>query len=382
MTEFSYCTNVHPAEDLAGLLDQLDRYAVPIRERARLDRLGLGLWLSADVAAALAADPGSVSRLKRASRERGLFVETLNAFPYRGFHDPVVKHSVYRPCWGDPRRTRYTVDCARVLGGLLDEDAEYGSMSTLPLGWRDGWTDTDGERARMALDRVQDALREETSRCGRPVRLAIEPEPGCVLDEVSDAVRWMWDRVDPDVVGLCLDTCHLAVSHADPESAVRQVYDAGLQVFKVQVSAALEVPDPADPRARKSLAEFAEPRYLHQTRERGPDGAVSKEDDLDAAVDTLPGLGPWRVHYHVPLHCQPVEPLRATTWVIEEALDAVMACAGSVTPHREIETYTWNVLPERHRQDLVDGIAAELRWSERNLAHRPGPVLPRGQEIR
>lgn len=39
----SYCTNVHPAEHLDGVLDQLVRYAAPVREAAGLDVLGVGL---------------------------------------------------------------------------------------------------------------------------------------------------------------------------------------------------------------------------------------------------------------------------------------------------------------------------------------------------
>ena len=54
----SYCTNVHPAEDLAGVLDQLDAYAGPARRAAGLDRLGVGLWLTADLARVLAPGPG------------------------------------------------------------------------------------------------------------------------------------------------------------------------------------------------------------------------------------------------------------------------------------------------------------------------------------
>ncbi|MER7169714.1 xylose isomerase, partial [Micromonospora sp. NPDC000207] len=53
-----YCTNVHPAEEFAGILAQLDTYAVPVRERLGGDLLGLGLWLAAPVAAELAADAG------------------------------------------------------------------------------------------------------------------------------------------------------------------------------------------------------------------------------------------------------------------------------------------------------------------------------------
>jgi len=43
----SYCTNVHAAEDVAGVLAVLDEYAVPVREHLGTDLLGLGLWLAA-----------------------------------------------------------------------------------------------------------------------------------------------------------------------------------------------------------------------------------------------------------------------------------------------------------------------------------------------
>ncbi len=366
----SYCTNVHPAEDLAGLVGQFDRYAVPVRDRLGTDGLHLGLWLAADVARELASDAGALARLRRELTGRGLRVETLNAFPYQGFHDRVVKRMVYTPDWTDPQRLRYTVDCAQVLGGLLADESGYGSISTLPLGWRTRWGPAHDTAAEAALTRATDALRAVSARYGRPVVLAVEPEPGCVLDTVDDAVRWLRSRVDPHYVGLCLDTCHLAVSFADPERTVEDIHAAGLRVMKVQVSAALEVPDPGEARSRAALAEFAEPRYLHQVRECGSGGEVRAADDLPEALDALPARGPWRVHYHVPLHARPQEPLAATTDVTRRALAALHTVDGRRSPHLEVETYTWTVLPPRHRQELADGIAAELAWAARNL---PGP---------
>jgi hypothetical protein len=193
------------------------------------------------------------------------------------------------------------------------------------------------------------------------IRLAVEPEPGCVLDTVADAVGWLASRVDPEFIGLCLDTCHLAVSFADPAATVAAIRAAGLHVYKVQISAALHAEDPADPITAKALAEFAEPRYLHQVRELGPDGVVRAADDLPDA--DLPGDGPWRVHCHVPLHAELAAPLSSTTSVIDEALAAL-----TDAPHLEVETYTWQVLPERYRQDLVSGIAAELRWARDRIS--------------
>jgi sugar phosphate isomerase/epimerase len=357
-----YCTNVHPAEDLPGILRQLDSYAVAVREKLGADRLGIGLWLAADVAASLAAADRSVRRKLRAELDaRGLGVITMNAFPYGGFHADVVKLSVYEPRWTDPRRLQYTLDCVTVLDDILSDDVAYGSISTLPLGWREPWTEADDAASLDALTELTRAFK----RCSKVMKLAVEPEPGCILDTVADTVAWLAPRVDPEYIGLCLDTCHLAVSFADPVATVRSIAESGLEVVKVQASSALHVADPKA--ALAELREFAEPRYLHQVRELSPDGTVLKADDLPEALETLPGDGPWRVHFHVPLHAEPAAPLASTNEVITEVLRAVPQDRTV-----EVETYTWNVLPAHHQQDLVDGIAAELAWADGQLTLEVG----------
>ncbi|WP_157007293.1 metabolite traffic protein EboE [Agromyces laixinhei] len=376
--ELSYCTNVHPAEDLDGVLEQLDAFAGPVRVQAGLDRLGVGLWLPAELARRLASSAADRARVRERLGANGLVLLTVNAFPYSGFHADVVKLDVYRPDWTDPRRTAYTLDCARVLAELLPAGAS-GSISTLPLGWRDPWTPDDDARATEALVHVSRELRALREETGRTVRLAIEPEPGCTLDTVDDVVRWLEPRlaegIDPEFVGICLDTCHLAVSFADPAAAVRQIAGAGLRVVKVQASAALHVERPGDPAGRDAVAAFVEQRYLHQTRELTADGSVLAADDLSEALTDLPADGPWRVHFHVPLHLAPSAPISATTEVLRAAVEAVHGIPHGAEAHLDVETYTWSVLPGAPR-DLVAGIAAELRWAADELLADPPRSAP------
>ncbi|MER6979201.1 metabolite traffic protein EboE [Streptomyces carpinensis] len=369
VVHLAYCTNVHPAEDLDGVLAQLARHAQPVRERLGASVLGLGLWLARDAAAALAADDGAVGRLRRELTARGLEVVTLNGFPYRGFHDPVVKHAVYRPDWTTPDRLHYTLDLARVLAALLPEDAAHGSVSTVPLGWRTPWTAGQADDAARTLDALADGLADLAADTGRTIKVGLEPEPGCVVETTAEAAAHL-ARVDTDRIGVCLDACHLAVGFEEPAAALARLEAAGLTVVKTQASCALQAADPSDPATLAALARFAEPRFLHQVRERGaPPRAV---DDLDTALaGALPGRDPWRVHFHVPLHADPEPPLTTTRPELEATLAALLGGDTARTAHVEAETYTWGVLPEAVRPQgpgaLADGIAAELAFTRDHL---------------
>ena len=348
----SYCTNVHAAEDLDGILAQLDTYAAPIRDRLGAGVLGLGLWIAAPAAAGLAADPAALRRLRTALDDRGLEVVTLNGFPYAAFQQPVVKGAVYHPDWTTPQRLRYTLDLARILAVLLPGDAARGSVSTLPLAWRTPWGAEAADACRHNLDALAAGLRE----LDREVRVAFEPEPGCIVETTAEAAAMLRDA-DTGRLGVCLDLAHLACAWEQPAEALAGLAAAGVPVVKVQVSAALATDDPADDRA--VLRRYVEPRFLHQTRARGG----LSTDDLDQALasgDTRP----WRIHYHVPIHAAPVPPLRATTDVLRAALRELAGGPAAVCDHFDVETYTWGVLPAELRPDtpaeLAAGIAAEL----------------------
>ncbi|WP_407319675.1 metabolite traffic protein EboE [Isoptericola halotolerans] len=386
LLHISYGTNVHPAQDVDGLVEQVRRFAGPVRRRIGADRLGLGLWLPAEATRHLAADPSAVDLLRKALDHEGLEVVTVNAFPYGNFHAPVVKKAVYRPDWTQDERLGYTLDCARVLTRLLPDDVARGSISTLPLGWRDPWDDVRAAAARERVDRLAEGLADLEERTGRTVRVAFEPEPGCVAETAAGVAEHL-RGIDTDRLGACLDLCHLATEFEEPAAALAALDEAGLPVVKTQVSAALHCEDPRDPAALAALEEFAEARFLHQVRERraGAETTVDRRDDLPDALGRvygtagLPGDGPWRVHVHVPLHATPRPPLRSTRDVLTGALDLLVGGAHPVVDHLETETYTWSVLPDHlrpHDDDgLVAGIAAELDWTRSQLVDRGMEVL-------
>ncbi len=360
----AYCTNVHPAETLDGVLAQLRDHCEPVRRRLGRDRLGIGLWLAKDAAHALVTDPSALRGLRAELDHRGLEVVTLNGFPYEGFGAEEVKYRVYKPDWADPERLEYTTSLARVLAGLLPDDVTEGTVSTLPLAWRTAYDDTRAATARTALTTLAERLDALADLTGRSIRVGLEPEPGCVVETTADAIGPL-TAIAHDRIGICVDTCHLATSFEDPLAALDALAHAGIPVVKSQLSAALHAEEPDRPDVRDALAAFDEPRFLHQTRAHIPAG-LRGTDDLGEALkgDALPDAVPWRAHFHVPLHAAPAAPLTSTLPVLKAALTRLVGGSRPLTHHLEVETYTWQALPPdlrpRGRSQLADGIAAEL----------------------
>ncbi|HWY89151.1 MAG TPA: metabolite traffic protein EboE [Solirubrobacteraceae bacterium] len=365
VVHIAYCTNVHPAEDLEGVLAQLERFADPLRQSLQSDRLGVGLWLAAPVARLLRREPDAVARLRDTLDRLGLEVVTFNGFPYRAFHAPVVKRAVYRPDWTRPERSEYTLDLAWLLARLLPDDVMEGSISTLPFGWRVGWTEQHAAAARAALATVALELERLGQVSGRRVRLAIEPEPGCAIETAEQAIAAL-HGLDPAWVGVCLDACHMAVQFEEPEVVKRSLQVAGVPVVKVQASAALRAALPGS----TDLESFVEPRFLHQTRARAMTGVVGVDDLDEALAGGLPREREWRVHFHVPVH---MDGGRTTQQDLRDLLACLLGGPQALTGHVELETYTWSVMPGvlRPADDaaLVDGLTRELRWLAHELEH-------------
>jgi Xylose isomerase-like TIM barrel len=360
LLHLAYCSNVHPADDLDGVAAQLERYTARVREKLDVPSLGIGLW----VAAPALADAGAADRLVDELRRLRLEVVTLNGFPYQAFHAPVVKLDVYWPHWAQDERREYTLGLARLLTRLLPEDVAHGSISTLPLGWREGWGEAEQAAALTALADLAGELEALDRSTGKKIRLALEPEPGCTVETISQACDAL-AGLAPEWIGVCLDACHLAVQFESPVDAVGSLRSVGVPVVKTQVSSALRVDDPASEEGRELLARFDEPRFLHQTRER-VDGHVHGTDDLpEALAGELPGEDQWRVHFHVPVHV-------AEHTTQDELKDTLSALAGGDAPlthHYEVETYTWSVMADAPGDDegLVAGLASELEWTRDRL---------------
>jgi sugar phosphate isomerase/epimerase len=372
----SYCTNVHAGRTVAEVEAGLDRYTVAVRERFG-EPLAAGLWLARPVTHEMTSTPDGVMRFAEGLRRRGLTCHTLNAFPYGDFHSERVKENVYLPDWSQPARRDYTKQCAVILALLMPPGVEDGSISTLPLGFK-GFPHIRGfdDACINELLQVAHSLAGLRKTTGKTIRLAIEPEPLCVLETTAEAIEFfrrvfavadqlgLGDAVRTHL-GVCYDVCHQAVEFEDPVECVAAIHGAGIRINKVHVSCALQLDRPMEnEQGRAALRRYVEPRYLHQTLARDRAGAVQRHVDLgESFIDAPPAAfrdaDAWRIHFHVPVDAERIGPLATTRPDLRKALAAVAKL--DYAPHLEVETYTWDVMPGRQQVDLADALAREMK---------------------
>lgn len=393
-----YCTNVHAGPNLTEAKENLIRYACRVREQVHsAGKLPVGLWLAEQAATDLLAD--GVEPFREWLSTQQLIPYTFNGFPQKDFHQSVVKHAVYEPTWLEPERLRFTEDLAVVLAELLPEGG-VGSISTLPLGWpHQDWDAGRLQQAAANLRLVAAKLHAIYEEQGKEIVLAIEPEPGCVLDTAEKIVRFFREYLfaGSDEIHarrhltVCHDMCHSAVMWESQAGALQLYLEAGIRVGKVQVSSAVHVPwDRCEQDAQRhkmwsQLAEFNEPKYLHQVTRGEPDAAgqiqrIEMEEDLSLGLEKWEEVtkrqNPWRVHFHVPIYLEEFGALETTRSDIEAATRFLEAHRQTVMPggcwftgHYEVETYAWPVLPQGLQvEDLSTGIANELEYFKQQLA--------------
>ncbi|MBM80966.1 MAG: hypothetical protein CMJ78_10290 [Planctomycetaceae bacterium] len=377
----SYCTNVHAAQTVAAVINGLDQYTVKVQERLG-QPVATGLWLARSVASELLAADDSLKQFADELRSRELICYTLNTFPYGDFHSERVKETVYIPGWSEPSRSEYTLDSAKILSELLPDGTE-GSLSTVPLGFkeREYPADFDSQCIESLISLAVD-LDELHSDTGKMIRLAIEPEPICVLETTDETIQFFnrlrsraadsgtLEQVNRHI-GVCYDVCHQSVEFEDVAASIESLRQAEIRINKLHITCAIDLEDPANnAEARDALATFVESRYLHQTFGRRPDGTTIRVVDLDQDLALSPPpefleCDRWRIHFHVPVNAESLGPLNTTRPDLKRALAAVAAL--DYAPHLEVETYTWGVLPSQ-QVDLVEGLTNEMRATHELLS--------------
>jgi len=393
----TYSTLVHPGDTWDDMWQSLTTYVPQVKARVCPDApFGVSLRLSNSSAETLAGSAGERERLKGFLADNDLYLYTVNAFPYGPFKGVRVKEQVYEPDWRSEERTRYSVNVASILAEVGAPGMEP-SIQTAPLGFKPNVTGPDvvAEYTEHVL-RVAAHLVDLERRTGRTVTLAIEPEPYCFLETTDETVAYFGEHLYSGAaafrlgelagipvshahmalrrhLGVVFDICHQALEYEDMATSLGKLVDAGIPILKLQEAAALQIPLVTD-EIVDALRRYAETIYLTQTLEVR-DGQLTRylnlEDAFEAweAGDRSPRE--WRVHIHVPVFLDDLGLFRSTRDAIEAALRVHKE--RPLSPQLEIETYTWDVLPDELKTgDIVEYVCREIEWVR-------GELVPAGE---
>lgn len=387
----TYSTLVHPGDTWDEMWNSLTTFVPKVKERVSpKERFGISLRLSNSSAQTLVSDPRKRIELKKFLDDNDMYLYTVNAFPYGPFKGTQVKEKVYEPDWRSEERTQYTMNVAEVLGEVAPEGTSP-SIQSAPLGFKPRVTGPDVVASYTDhVLRVAARLVDIAQRTGRTIGLSLEPEPFCFLETTDETVDYFTNHLYSGAsaarlaklagipiseahvalrrhVGIVFDICHQAVEHENISESLQKLVNAGIPIFKLQEAAAIQIPD-VNAKTVSALQRFSETIYLTQTIEKR-EGEMAKYLNLEDAFEAYkkdPGAREWRTHIHVPVFLDDLGPFRTTRFAIEDALKFHKANPTSL--QLEIETYTWDVLPDSMKTgDIVEYVCREIEWVKGQL---------------
>lgn len=389
----TYSTLVHPGDTWPEMKNSLVTYVPEVKKRFSPNApMGVSLRLANASVEELLAKPEERTWLKKFLEDNNLYIFTVNAFPYGPFKGEIVKERVYEPDWTTEARTKYTMHIAEILAEVTNQPVEP-TIQTAPLAYRPK-ANTPEFLANFNenIYRVIAHLMNLEKRTGRRVKLAVEPEPYCFLETIPETVQWFNEKIyslaaaerisklsgEPlsevfgatrRYLGVVLDICHQSVAFESIADDIDQLSQAGIPIFKLQEAAALRV-DQVDAEIVTELKKYTGTIYLSQTTELR-NGVITRYlnlEDAIAAWESDPGPREWRTHFHVPVFLQDLGPFQTTRSGIDDALR--IHARTPLSTHLEIETYTWDVLPEHLKTgDITEYVVRELEYVRDEL-HR------------
>ena len=377
----SYCSNIHPGETWRETFWALRENIPYIKSKLSPNKsFGIGLRLSNEASIELLSG-SAMSEFKSWLKETDAYVFTINGFPYGGFHHTTVKDDVHTPDWTTKERVDYTKRLALILSQLMITNE--GSISTSPLSYK-YWYDEDQfdevyHKTTANILQVADYLQELEVKIGKQINIAIEPEPDGLIENGVEMMDWYRQYLWPaalqqgksketinQYITVCYDVCHFAVGYENHAYSVAQFRKEGIKIGKVQISAALKLILSIEEKDREFqralLWPFADSTYLHQVIQKNQDDTLTRYPDLPVALPHLhyPEGKEWRIHFHVPVFKEIYHEIHSTQQDILEVLK--LNAENPVSPHLEVETYTWEVLPKEDRLDMKESICRELLW--------------------
>nr|AOW70734.1 hypothetical protein [Monodopsis sp. MarTras21] len=392
--DLTYCSNIYSGDTWEDIFKKLKKNIPKLKTKISPNKaFGIGLRLSNSAAIELLKN-NSLIIFQEWLNDNGCYVATINGFVYGDFYNTNVKDKVYQPDWTTIERANFNFKLIEILCKLCPAGGEIG-FSTSPLAYKFSLNkenpNSSNDLIIYYLFILIKKLLQISEKEGKTIHIDFEPEADCLLENICDITHFfekilfiklalkLVDELNISLkkaktyivqhIRVCYDICHQAVQFEDHIKNFELLNHYGIKIGKIQLSSALEIKVQNNTLKNliKDLNKFKDKLYLHQVVIKKFDGSIKKYRDLPEALNNFNELNEsfWRIHYHLPIFVKNYNNLLTTNNEIQTVIKFLIY--SSITSCLEIETYTWEILPEELKLDLTLSIIKEYEWVIRQL---------------
>lgn len=387
--DLTYCSNIYSVDTWEDIFISLKKNIPNISSKLSPDKpFGIGLRLSNNAANQL-LEKNNIMIFQQWLSDNNYYLATINGFVYGNFYNTNIKAKVYQPDWTSLKRANFNFTLISILRKLCPEGEEIG-FSTSPLAYKFDLYKKNKKlfkdlTIKYLLALLKNLILIEKEE-GKTIHIDFEPEADCVLENIYDVINFFENFLLKDLalhltreldislieaknyifkhLRICYDICHQAVQFEDHIKNFKILKELGIKIGKIQLSSALEINVKQNTLSKlmMDLDRFKDKVYLHQVVIKNVDGSFYKFRDLPEALENFDDSKDsfWRIHYHLPIFEKNYDNLLTTNKEIQNVINFLKSFA--ITSCLEIETYTWEIIPEDLKLSLTQSIIREYEW--------------------
>ncbi len=387
--DLTYCSNIYSGDIWEDIFINLKKNIPKVSSKLSPNQaFGIGLRLSNNAAIQM-LENNNIMIFQQWLNENNYYVATINGFVYGNFYTPNVKDKVYKPDWTTLERANFNFTLIEILSKLCTTGGEIG-FSTSPLGYKFGlrkesnrpFNDLTVDYLLLLIKKLILIEKKED----KTIHINFEPEADCLLENIEDIVNFFEKVLLVNLavklaqelnvtlpkarnyilkhLRVCYDICHQAIQFEDHIKNFETLNKLGIKIGKIQLSSALEINVKQNTLANLiiDLNKFKDKVYLHQVVIKNFDSSFTKYRDLSEALENFDDSKEsfWRIHYHLPIFAENYNNLFTTRKEIQTVINFLKN--SSITSCLEIETYTWEILPEDLKLNITESIVREYKW--------------------
>ncbi|QLE02970.1 metabolite traffic protein EboE [Galbibacter sp. BG1] len=394
----SYCTNVHRAETWTELFSVLNDHIPTIKDKiSKENPFGISLRLSQKASQELSED-NNLDIFKDWLLIHNLYVFSINGVVFGKMHENNIKDLVYAPDWSSKDRLRYTRRLIKQLCAIMPENVT-GSITTSPIGYR-YWYSNEEEVNKCYIKSAKNLIKLVAElynlECdtGKYIHLDLKPESNSLLSNSTQVIDFfrayllptgvevlpqLIDRISQDVedivlryINICYNVSDFFMAFEEPSFTFKRFKHTKIKVGKIQLSSILRLMMHENNKEQilNLFSKFNQDRFLHHVSEKIGETVITYPDLMDV-VQRHSEIEELRAQFKIPVYIDKFYALGSNQDQIVDVIRYLKV--NNVCDQIEVETYTWELLPEELKTNLISSLAEELIWVRYKMEENSTP---------